>query len=169
MYITSLSPKATNFNNICTFPGVISDELSIILQSKPSNLVLKKTGQGFGESITTCKDSIFTYPLDYRLVNNFYYNPYVETLGSENKLLFDITKIRNINHHDILWSLNPYNQRYGSNIHEITELPITDFLVYEAILDAELFRLYVDALSTNRSIDNISALHEAIEKLPLFL
>ena len=159
-YYTSLDPKAAKFDSIGIFPGVISDDLLLNQRSKPSNLVLKYGDQGFDKDISYHGSSIFSYPFEYRLVNNFYYNPYVETLSGKNTLLFDINKTCNINHYDILRLVNPRSPRY--NLYEIIDLPLNDFLLYEAKLESKLFIDYA-RLNARVGTSDISALYEAIE------
>ena len=158
VYYTSLGPKTVDYDSVGIVPGIITKNTVLNERSKPSNLVWKYIEDGSIVNANSQKDGIFTYPFRYRLSNNFYHNPYVQTLDNRNTLLFDVNKIQNADNNNILQYLNPLNPKH--NAHEITNLNLYDLLLYETVLDVQFLTNYA---RIRKNTTDIEALHEAIK------
>ena len=158
LYYTPVGPKAVGYDNVSIVSGMITNNTLLNRRSKPSNLVLKYIGDGSSVTYAPHKDGVFTYPLRYRLSNNFYHNPYVQTLDNKHTFLFDVNKVRNADNNDILQYLNPLNPKH--NAYKISNLNSPDLLLYETRLEAKLLKDYARIAKDTTSIE---ALCEAIE------
>ena len=88
-YLTSISPKAVDYNLLSLIPG----------PTKISNLAIKNTWPNPSGLLEFYPRGIelFKYPYFYRLHNN-----YVVTVDSENTVLFDMYKVQRMYNGELL-------------------------------------------------------------------
>jgi len=149
-YLTSISPKAVNYNLLSLVPG----------PTKISNLAIKNTWPNPSGLLEFYPRGIelFKYPYFYRLHNN-----YVVTVDSENTVLFDMDKVQRMYNGELLRFLNPLNPTHGFK--GIEDIPRPNFLIYEAKFEEHLFNRYTKLKNDDCSIPDLTTMQLALDQI----
>ena len=108
MYMSRLSEKVSlehGYSIICVRYGMLSNNYEFNTRLRNSNILARVMGKD--DTLTLCDDHFYTFPLDYLLVNNLFTNN-VKINGTD-FMLFDVSKIENINFQSTIQDLNPLN------------------------------------------------------------
>ena len=108
MYMSRLSEKVSlehGYNIICVRYGMLSNNYEFNTRLRNSNILARVMGKD--DTLKLCDDHFYTFPFDYLLVNNLFTNN-VKINGTD-FMLFDVSKIENINFQGTIQDLNPLN------------------------------------------------------------
>jgi len=108
MYVSRLSEKVSlerGYNIIGVSPGTLSYNPKYNINTRNSNILARAMDKD--DILKLCDDHFYTFPLDYLLVNNLFTNN-VKIKGTD-FMLFDVSKIENINFQSTIQDLNPFN------------------------------------------------------------